>query len=85
MKNLSDLLAKYRQLKPTDSLKKEALQEAIKQYLGIEIEKSHLKITNNVAFLKLSPLTRMEILAHKAEILRTLAEKLPNFPLKDLR
>ena len=85
MKLLSDLLSKYRNLIPTDSLKKEAVIEVIMKCFNINLEKKDISLSNNIIYLKTSTKLKAEVFIHKAEILRDLKEILKQNTLKDIK
>jgi hypothetical protein len=85
MISLSDLLSKYKNLVPTDSLKKEAAILIIDKLFEIKLEKKDLSVSNNIIYLKTSSKLKSEVFIHKAEILRELKEILKQNAPKDIK
>jgi len=82
---LSDLLSKYKNLIPTDSLKKEAVIEVISKCFGIDLEKKDISISNNIIYLKTSTKLKAEVFMHKINILRALKEILKQNTPSDIK
>jgi len=82
---LSDLLSKYKNLVPTDSIKKEAAIEVIDKLFKIKLDKKDISISNNIIYLKTSSKLRTEVFMHKAEVLKRLAMILAKNAPKDIR
>lgn len=82
---LSELLSKYKNLVPTDSIKKEAVIEVISKCFQIDLEKKDISLSNNIIYLKTSTKLKSEIFMHKKEILRQLKEILAKDYPGDIR
>ncbi|MCX6713055.1 MAG: hypothetical protein NTY66_02505 [Candidatus Vogelbacteria bacterium] len=85
MKSCADLLAKYQNLKPTDSIKKEAAIEVINKLFDLKLEKKELSIGNNIIRINSSTKLKSEVFIHKAEIMRSLREILGKECPKDIK
>ena len=85
MKSLSDLLSKYKDLIPTDSLIKEAVVEVMDKMFDVKLDKKDITVSRGVIYLKTSNTVKMEILIHKREIMKKLEEILVKNPPKDIR
>lgn len=85
MKSIADLLAKYKNLKPTDGIKKEAVIEVLRKKFDLVLKKDDLSVTNNVVYLKCSPQLRSEIYLHKADLMADLREILGDELIRDLK
>ncbi len=82
---LKELLSKYKNLVPTDSLKKEAVIEVISKCFKINLEKKDISLSNNIIFLKTSTKLKSEVFIHKKDILRDLKEILKQNAPQDIR
>jgi len=82
---LSSLLERYRNLTPTDSLKKIAVLEVITNCFGIDLKKEDISIQNNIIYLKTSPKLKGEVFINKKKILESLGKILTNNTPKDIR
>ena len=82
---IKDLLARYKNLKPTDSVKKEALIEILAKMFGIAVERGSISVANNIIYLKTSTKIKAEVFIHKTEVLKQLKEILGKNTPKDIR
>lgn len=82
---LSSLLERYRNLTPTDSLKKEAVLDVITKCFSINLKKDDISIQNNIVYLKISPKLKSEVFLNKKKILESLGKILINNTPKDIR
>lgn len=82
---IGNLLSKYRNLVPTDSLKKEAVIEVITKCFQINLEKKDISINNNIIYLKTSTKLKGEVFMHKIAILKDLKEILKQNAPIDIR
>jgi len=85
MISLSDLLSKYKNIVPTDSLKKEAVIEVIDKMFDLKLEKKDVSVSNNIIYLKCSTKLKSEIFIHKTEILKKLSDILSREAPKDIK
>ncbi|MBL7045363.1 MAG: hypothetical protein ISR98_02075 [Parcubacteria group bacterium] len=76
MFNISDYLAKFKNITPPDKFVKDELIAVVKEVAGIDIEKSNIDVRNGTIFLSLDPLIKNEIFLKKNEVLESLKEKL---------
>lgn len=77
MLQINQLLARFKNLKNTDKVKKEAIAEVfIKNNIPIKIEQ--LKVSNNTIFIKVQPIIKTEVLLKK-EILLNQIKKIIGF------
>jgi len=82
---LSSLLEKYKNIVPTDSLKKEAVIEVISKCFQINLEKKDISLSNNVIYLKTSSKLKSEVFMHKIMILKNLKDILKQNAPNDIR
>jgi len=85
MKSLGDLLSRYKNIVPTDSLKKEAAIEVIDKMFDLKLEKKYVSVSNNIIYLKCSTKLKSEVFIHKTEILKKLSEILGKNPPRDIK
>ncbi|MEK7478136.1 MAG: hypothetical protein AAB645_02095 [Patescibacteria group bacterium] len=76
MKTLNDLLAKYKNIIPTDSLKKEAIIKIIDEKTGIKLDKKDITFNHHNAYLKTSSKIKGEVYINKRSVLIGLKEML---------
>lgn len=82
---LSDLLAKYKNLVPTDSIKKEAVIEVISKVFQIDLQKTDISLSNNIIFLKTSSKLKAEVFMNKTSIMRDLKKILQQNTPRDIK
>jgi len=85
MISLSDLLSKYKNIVPTDSLKKEAAIDVIDKMFDLKLEKKDVSVSNNIVYLKCSTKLKSEVFMHKTEIMKKLGDILGKESLKDIK
>jgi hypothetical protein len=85
MKSLGDLLAKYQNIKPTDSIKKEAVIEVIRERFGIKLEKKDIALSSNTFYLRCSTKLKAEVFMLKKNILKDLKDILASNAPSDIR
>lgn len=75
LKSLADFLKKFELLVPPHKVVKENLTKAILEVTGITVEDGNIAIQGSVAFLKLSPIKKTEILLKGKAILLELERR----------
>lgn len=82
---LSVFLEKFKKILGNDQHQKEFIIETINKNLGfdIDLKREDLKITNNVLYLKLSPLVKGEVMMRKQKILEDFKDK--NLSILEIR
>lgn len=87
MFNISDYLAKFKNITPPDKFVKDELVVVVKDVVGIDIEKSDIDVRNGTIFLSIDPIVKNEIFLKKAEVLESLREKLKSYKktVKEIR
>jgi hypothetical protein len=87
MFNISDYLAKFKNITPPDKFVKDELVSVVKDVVGVEIEKGDIDVRNGTIFLSVDPLIKNEIFLRKGEVMESLKEKLRAYKktVRDIR
>jgi|TARA_B100000315_G_C14516357_1_gene559351 hypothetical protein len=75
-KNVGSLLTKFSTLTPPKRLICDACISVVKEIIGVTLHKHECDVQRGTIHLKTHPTVKSEVLAHKAEILRELQNKL---------
>lgn len=76
MKNLGDLLSKYKKLVSTDRKIGEAVAAAVAEVCGLEIDRKQLQIKDWTVFVKASSAVKAEIFLNRQKILDKVKDRL---------
>lgn len=76
MFNIGDFLEKFKNITPPDKFVKEELISAVKDVVGIAIEKDNIDVRNGTIFISVDPIIKNEIFLKKSEVMENLKEKL---------
>jgi len=85
MKNISDFLGKFQIIISSDDDLKESIILAIKNTIGIVLNKKDLKVLGDTVFIKTSPVIKNEIFLKKEKIIKKINEIPRKRKIRDLK
>ncbi len=87
MKLVGDFLSRFQNLTPPNDAVKRAVQEALREVVGVEVPRENISIQYGVVFLKTSSIVKNTIRLQRGKILETIFSALPKArdSIRDLR
>lgn len=87
MKLVGDFLSRFQNLTPPNDAIKRAIQESLRETVGVEIPRENISIQHGVVFLKASSIVKNTIRINRGKILETIFLSLPKAreSIRDIR
>ena len=76
MIEIKDLLLRFNNILLSEEIKVEAIKNVLEKVVNLKIDKSDIKIKNNIIYLNTKPIYKNEIFLHMKEINSLLEESL---------
>lgn len=75
-RHIASFFDRLRNLTVPDGATRDAVASALSEVMQIDIDRAHVRIKGNTAFLNISPLIKAEVQFRERELLRAVAERL---------
>ena len=82
--NISGLLERFKNLKPSDTYVKEAFIDVMKEVMNVEMHKEEIKVQGKNIYLSVHPALKTEIHLQKKSVLEALKNKLQKHEVENI-